>query len=436
MTGGSAYPGQMDERERFVPRRVGKITNELAELPWDSASDEGAFRSFSRLASALYHFEFHEREQAIVDSWELMADDTQAAAELRAALDELLIDANYTEVGLDEIEDALENEGLIPLRLEVDLDDYEELLICRRDSRTEDVEIPKWKGLRTEQKTITVEGRVVVLAKVRPQEWFEEHDIDPEKRNLKPGHVSLKQFQHVPRADIEMLLPSTQVRYRLIDTLLVGIPALVSGIVVLATKLLPTIGLMMVLAGAWLGVRDDEPELDQAALVVLFGGLVTVGGFMVRQWTKLKNRRVDYLKTLSEALYFRTLADGPGVLHILLSSAEQQEVVEVLLAYRFLLAAPDGLTQDELDRRVEEWLAEHCNADIDFEVDDALDKLRELEIVVTRDVGGAEHLAAQPLDEALAQLDRRWDDLFQHQGDEPVMPTAGAHVAGAGTSRG
>jgi hypothetical protein len=83
------------------------------------------------------------------------------------------------------------------------------------------------------------------------------------------------------------------------------------------------------------------------ALVALFGGVIALGGFLVRQWTKLMNRRITYLKTLSETLYVRTLADGPGVLHTLLSSAEQQEVIEVILAYRFLLDAPGGLSRDD-----------------------------------------------------------------------------------------
>ena len=224
----------------------------------------------------------------------------------------------------------------------------------------------------------------------------------------------------MPRADIEMLLPSTQVRLRPIDSLLVGLPAVASGIAVLATKLLPTLGLMFVLVGGWIGLRDEQPELDQGALVVLFGGLIAVGGFLVRQWSKLKNRRLGYLKTLSETLYFRTLADGVGVLHALLSSAEQQEVIEVLLAYRLLLAAPDGLTPPELDLAVERWLGATCHRDVDFEIDDALAKLRALELV-----DDAPLLRGRPVPDALARLDRRWDNLFRHQPDGSVVPITG-----------
>lgn len=407
----------MGTRDRYVPRRVGRLTDELCDRPWVDGDESEHFAAFSRLVSALYHLEAHEEEQQVLDRWDRMAEDPAVAAELRAALEDLLRDANYTEVTDAELHEAMERESLIPLRLEVDLDEYEQLLICRRDSRREEVEVPKWKGLRHEQRTITVEDRVVVLAKVRPSEWFEERGIDPAKRNLVPGRVTLKQFQEVPRADIEMLLPSTRVRYRPIDTAMVAIPAVASGIVVLATKLLPTIGLIMVLFGAWVGLRDQQPELDQAALVVLLGGVITIGGFLFRQWSSVKNRRVNYLKTLSEVLYFRTLADGPGVLHILLSSAAQQQVVEVLLAYRFALDRPGGQTVAELDRRVEEWLAEVCARDIDFEVDDAVAKLVELDLIEP-----GPQIVPVSLPVALSSLDRRWDDTFHHPSDAPAVP--------------
>lgn len=408
----------MEGRERFVPLRVGQLTAALAEGGWPSEAERDAFRSFSRMVSALYHFEFHDREQVVVAAWEEIEHDAGAGGTIAEELRGLLLGANYVEVTGDELRTALDEESLLPLRLEVDLDDYEELLIYRRGSRTETVEVQRWKGLRHEQRTVTVEDRVVVLAQVKPKAWFDERGIDPSERNLSPDQLSLKEFQRVPRADIEMLLPSTQVRFRLVDSLLVGVPAVASGVLVLTTKLLPTLGLIFVLVGAWIGVRNERPELDQGALVALIGGLVALGGFLIRQWTKLKNRRLSYLKTLSETLYFRTLADGPGVLHILLAAAEQQEVIEVLLAYRFLLDAPEGLTGDELDATVERWLDDTCQRDVDFEVDDAVTKLRSMELVAH----DTPRLVAIPLDDALARLDRRWDDLFRHQPDDAVVP--------------
>ena len=409
----------MAERERFIPRRVGQLTSDLCSLPWPGDGDGAEhFRSFCRLTSALYHYEFHDREQLITEAWEQVGDDPAAAALVAAQLTGLLDGANYTAVTMAELDEALATESLIPLRLEVDLDDYDELLIYRRGSQRQAVEVPRWMGLRSQEQTITVDQRVVVYTRVKPQSWFDEHKIDPAERNLLPGHVSLRQFQNVPRADIEMLLPSTQVGFRLIDSVLIGLPALASGIAVLATKLLSTLGLIFLLVGAWLGFRDEQPEIDQAALVILFGGVITLGAFVFRQWSKLKNRRLEYLKILTEALYFRTLAAGPGVLHTLLASAEQQEVAEVLLAYRFLLVAPDGLTAAELDVEVERWLRDDGHGDIDFEVADAVAKLDRLGVI-----DGQPTMRALSLPESLALLDRRWDDLFRHQPAESGAPS-------------
>jgi len=396
-----------------VPHRLSSVTTELSEMPWENEGAEGQFRAISRLTSALYHFEFHEREQTVLSAWDRVndedGDDAEAANTITAELTGLLNGANYSPITTAELDEALDRESLIPLKLEVDLNDYDEVLIYHRGSHQDTVDVPKWKGLRSEQKTIRVDERVVVHTRVKNAAWFESVDLNPADRNLVPGHVSLKQFRNVPRADIEMLLPSTQVRFRLIDSILVGVPAVVTGIVVLATKLLPTLGLIFLLLGAWLGFRDEQPTLDQTSLVILFGGAITLGGFLFRQWTKLKNRRVDYLKTLSENLYFRTLGDGPGVIHTLLAGAEEQEIVEVLIAYRFLLTAPDGLSTTELDTRIETWLLESCQRDIDFEIDDALAKLRRLGLVEDQD-----SLRPCPLDRALELLDRRWDELFDY----------------------
>lgn len=418
----------MEGHERFVPLRVGRLTTALADRPWADADGPARFRALGRLVSALYHFEYHDHEQTVIDAWERIDDDPEAAHHVTGELIDLLDGANYVRVTPEELDEAFARESLVPLRLDVDLDDYDELIIYRRGSRTETVEIKRFKGLRTEERTITVEGRVVVFARVQSAEWFAEQEIDPADRGLEPGAVSLKQFRSVPRGDIKTLLPSTQVRFRPIDSVVVGVPAVVSGIVVLATKLLPTLGLIFLITGAWLGFRDDEPQVDQAALVALLGGVITLGGFVFRQWTKLKNRRVEYLKTLSETLFFRMLGDGLGVVHTLLSSAEEQEVIEVLLAYRFLADAPAGLTAEELDHRVEVWLADACPSEVDFEVDDALTKAIALGLVE-----GTDGYRAIPIADALAALDRRWDDLFRYQDGDPLVPTnAGAgQVSGA-----
>lgn len=411
-------------RQRFLPLSITRIVDHLDPVGGAATDSEAdPFDDVAELVAALYHFEFHGREKSVSDLWFRVAVDgeSDAAAELSRSLIRLLEDSNYHRMSLDEVERAMETEMLIPLRLEVDLDDYRELLVYRRGSRHEEVEVSSWGGLRKRHRDVTVDTRLVLHTQVRSADWFAERGLDAGASGLVPDHVDLKHFRDVPRANIKSLLPSVQVRFRAIDSLLLGVPAVASGIVVLTTKLLTTLGLVFVFIGAWLGLRSDEPTLDQGALVALFGGLAALGGFLVRQWTKLKNRRVKYLKVLSEHLFHHSIGDGADVVHALMFAAEQQEVTEVLIAYRFLSAAPDGRSVAELDAEIEAWLQCSAGIDIDFDIHGAVTKLIALDLVTVDEsasadedgaTSGATRLRARPFDEVLRSLKARWDALF------------------------
>lgn len=406
----------MDERERFVPRRVGKLTAQLAERPFPAGVAESAddLRALSRVVAALVHVELLDREREATEAWEVIGDDPDAVERVVVELRALVERANFVPLEVGDLEAVLAQQALVRLRLEVHLDDYDELVLYRRGSRTQTFVVRRWRGVRTKEITTTVDDRVVVFTRIKPASWFEERDVDPADRNLTPGAANLKLFRDVPRPDLEMLLPATRVRFRRSDTVKVGVPALASAILVATTKLLPTIGLVFLLIGAAVGLRRDTPRIDQEALVLLLGGVFALGLYVFRQWKRLENRRIKYLKVLNENLYFRTVADGAGVFHTLYASAEEQEVAEILLAYRFLLDVPDGCTPEELDAAVEAFLAEGGDGDVDFEVDDAVAKLRRLGIVEDGPL-----LRAVPLSTALLVLDRRWHALFRL--DEPVV---------------
>ncbi len=412
------------------------------EVPGGAPVDAD-FDRVTELVAALYHFEFHRREEAAVHTWHrATADrDRDAAAELSDRLRTLLEDSNHRAMTMAEIDDAMTRESLIPLRLEVDFDDYREMLIYRRGTRHDEVELRTWAGLRRRRRPITLDERLVLHTQVQSREWFERQGRDPADRGLVPDQITLKHFRDVPRANITSLIPSVQVRFRRVDTLMLGVPAVASGLVVLLTKALSTIGLIFVLIGAWLGLRSEEPTLDQGALVALIGGLVALGSFLVRQWTKLKNRRVRYLKVLTESLYHHMIGDGPDVLHALMYAAERQEVAEVVIAYRFLLAAPEGRTAAELDDEIEAWLAGITDTDIDFDIDDAVTKLLALDMAHTgsrdgdgqRDRDARDRLVATSVPEVLTDLNRRWDALFSTDETDHVPVTKQRDDPGKGT---
>lgn len=112
-----------------------------------------------------------------------------------------------------------------------------------------------------------------------------------------------------------MLFPNSEVRMKTVDKLLIGIPAAVSGVAVVASKLGASILLIASVISFWLGFTDKEVVIEQKHLVALAIGLAALGGFFFRQVNKFKNRKIKYMKSFSESLYFKNLDNNAGVFH-------------------------------------------------------------------------------------------------------------------------
>ena len=111
-------------------------------------------------------------------------------------------------------------------------------------------------------------------------------------------------------------------------------------------------------------------------------------------------------------MYFKGQANNSAVINLVTDLSEEQEVKEALLAYAFLhIEADQGYTMGSLDDRVEEWLSETFSVTVDFEVRDALGKLRELGLLEDNDG----RLTVAPPKEALKRLDEIWDDLYDFE---------------------
>jgi hypothetical protein len=223
--------------------------------------------------------------------------------------------------------------------------------------------------------------------------------------NTPGSDVHLKLFQNVPRHDIEILLPEPQVRMRLRDKLIIGVPAVVGGGVVLLTKLGPTLLLIGSMLAFWLGFKDKPVSLDQGVLLALGVGLIALGGHFWRQFGALKNRRVAFLQVLTENLYFKSLDNNSGAIQQLLDTAADEEVKEVFLVYCFLMSSPVPLTALQLDQQIEQWLTEMFSCHTNFDVGDAASKAVTLGLA-TEIEGGYQALleAEDSLNKALKAL--------------------------------
>ena len=372
------------------------------------------FRQLSYMLEQIFHFEFHQVIEALKNAYADIDPDTdtrrtgfqqpEAAGSFVSLLDGLLEKANYERVSESDLSRALSESSLFKIRLEVDFSDFSEVSLFARGESLKTETISTWLGLRSRTIEFINYERVVVYLRIR--EDFV--SVGPGSDTCRPGATLLKMFRNVPRADLEMLFPNTRVRMRLMDKLLIGIPAVVSGGIVLTTKLGASLVLLGSLLGYWLGVSSQPVELNQAALVALLAGAAALGGYLWKQFNNFKNRKLRFLQALTQNLYFKNLDNNAGVFHRLANDAEEEESKEAILAYYFLVTSSKPLTRAALDRDIESWFDSRWNCSVDFEIDDALQKLLKLGLVEESGDG----LGAVSIAEGIRILDRRWDNYF------------------------
>ena len=373
-------------------------------------TDEPTFLQIVQLLQSIYHFEFHQKLEALKDAYAPLNPSrdtrivfpTDSEEKLLPKLDELLNDANYDKLGEAEIQQALEQTSLFNLQLQVDFSEFEEVALYTRGESERREQVPRFMGLFPRDVAFSSYDRVVLFIHFSKQ-------LPPNDFN-KPDSTILKLFQNVPKDDVEMLFPNTRLGMRMVDKLVLGVPAIVGGGIVLTTKMGASLILLGSLLGFYVGLSAEPVRLDQAALLALVAALGGFGSFVWRQFTKFKTRKLGFMQRLMENLYFRNLDNNAGVFHRLVDDAEEEECKEAILAYYFLLTRKTIHSAALLDSAIESWFRSEWQADIDFEVEDALDKLRDLDLVIQNEKG---ELSPRPLDEAHARLDQRWDDYFK-----------------------
>lgn len=401
---------------RFIPfRKVDVIEMCLSTGDLDKQQRQ-QFRQMASMIQKLFHVSFQARIESLKSSFAGINPDSDTVKvdlpstmhhddlSFVAQLESLLNKANYEKVTEQTLKQALCHDSLMKVRLQVDFSDFSEVLLFARGERETEETITTLWGLRKTKIRFINYDRVVIYIR------FNEHIEEKRQQtfNLQPGGVILKLFKNVPKADLEMLFPNTEVRMRLIDKLLIGIPAVISGGIVLTTKLGASILLLASLFGFWLGIKSQPVELDQAALVVIFAGLGAVGSYFWKQFNNFKNRKLRFIQTLTQHLYFKNLDNNAGVFHRLIDDAEEEECKEAILAYYFLLKATTPITRQALDQNIEKWLLDKWGQKVDFEITDALEKLEALGLVEILD---DQRLVASTLNKAQEATLNHWHRL-------------------------
>ncbi len=371
-------------RLRFIPfRRTDLVHMCLAGEDLNERQQDDFAVALQKIES-YFQREFHQIKQELKHAYSPLdpdADtraveefrDEQAASRLAILLEQVLDRANYERVSRGQLESALNSTSLFNLKLHVDLDEFDEALLFTRGASPRIEEIKYLFGLWTKKVEFVNYDRVVLYLRFK-----ENIDTQSTLGGCQPGSTMIKLFQNVPGADVEMLFPNTRVGMRLWDKVLIGVPALISGGIVMTTKLGTTLLLLGSLFGFWLGTSSEPVELNKPTVLVLLAGLGALGGYLWKQYSSFRNRKVKFSQALTESLYFKLLDNNAGVIFRLLDEAEDSECNESLLAYYFLLVAGESLSAQELDKRIEHWFEQRWQSTLDFEIDDALHKLLQL----------------------------------------------------------
>tara|TARA_R110002110_G_scaffold205066_7_gene417043 strand:- start:174075 stop:175259 length:1185 start_codon:yes stop_codon:yes gene_type:complete len=371
---------------RFIPFRRADV---LAMCLADNRLTNEQQHQFSVAVTHIENYfqnDFHHIRQTLKDRYAPLDPDadTRAVAEFRQpdsthelieTLAKLLDRASYEKVTDKGLQRAFGSSSLFQVRLYVDLDEFDEVLLYVRGASRREETLRELFGLWRRKVVFTNYDRVLLYIRFK-----DTLDSDSALGECQPGSTLLKLFQNVPEADLEILFPNIRVGMRLLDKLVIGVPAVISGGLVLSTKLGATLLLLGSLLGFWLGISSEPVHLDKASLLVLLAGAGALVGYLWKQFSNFRNRKLKYTQRLTENLYFKVLDNNAGALLRILDDAEESEVKESVIAYYFLLAEGRPLTSLELDQTIEAWFVDRWQCKLDFEIEDALNKLQRLNL--------------------------------------------------------
>ena len=391
-----------DERDKFS-----RLCDMLAAI-----AHYHYFKTLERLRGDYYYFSPEVASRAAFDR------DAQdrAYANLRQSLEEVLEEANFTEIPHADIREAHRRRTGLRVRIAAPLDDFREVRFWRRGRHTETFEVARWFGLSRSDVEAEVYDDVVLMVAVKAAyEVGSRSELRKlTRRKTVPGSVLLKYFRNIPASALNALFPNARVVMSGQDRLTLVVPAIAGGVPILL-KVYATITVLFLVIGFYLGQNPTVEQKDMATALAALGGLVALGGFVMQQWIRYQARSLRHQTELTDNVYFRNINNNVGIFDYLIGTAEDQQCKEAFLAYHFLHTAAAPLAAAELNARIEAWLRESFSLNVHFAVAGALDKLERLGLLARE----GERLFVSPLDGALAQLRAVWDKFLV---PEPKVP--------------
>jgi hypothetical protein len=421
-------------REHFIPISRSELIHRLSETAGKETGTvigeaASAFDLFRYLA-AWRHLGYRNRLSRLNDSYlpftpdrdtlrvQIFSEDQLNAKkqDLVSGVTGLLVQANYTKIDKNELENLLGADSAHGLELDVDLSEYDQILLFARGEDEEKLtrRLPETLYLRKKIYPIPFYKRLFLLLKLKPfqervKEVMEERQVSERKaRRIVKKHrkglpeddqgsyIYLKLFKNIPRADLQMLFPNTAVKLRPFDKIKLSVTAGGGAV-----------------AGTVGSISKVTAALAAASPIGLAGALLGLVGIIFRQVMNVFNTRTKYMMMLAQKLFFHSLANNQGVLTLLVDGAEEEDIKEEMLLYFFLLRHPlphHELRQNgELDRLIEAFLTREFGISVDFDMEDAYSRLH-ADGLLSENTDGI--IEALPPQQASRHLEQKWCDYL------------------------
>ncbi|PBJ11861.1 TMEM143 family protein [Flavobacterium sp. ACN6] len=404
-------------REHYIPfNKEFLLEQQIAAFAEDKQKVED-FKKLFDIIEHYYHYESFNLNRNLKQNYALYDPDLSEKERegfigksdfsvFKATLLQVLERGNYYRINEEILKEAFEESDLIGLSLAIDFNAFKDYELYARGHHKAKEKVKKYFFWKKEVE-IEYYDRVLIYLNYSDADYLAQKKVKLGKMPIDPGSIALKIFKRVPKNDLETIFPNALPKMSLKDKMLLWVPGVFGGISLLSAKVIPALINMYdaYQTGETIDLLNSKTSLNQ--------GLIALGilaAYCFRQYNNFINKKIRYSKTLSDSLYFKNVGNNSGAFYSLLNSSEEEALKETILAYAFLNRSQNPLTPEELDAHIESWFSSHLKTELDFDVNDALLKLKS--IGIGKETNGKWQVI--PLNEALVKIDELWDNVFEY----------------------
>ncbi|MNQ26346.1 hypothetical protein D3C85_395800 [compost metagenome] len=404
-------------REHYIPFNKEFLLEQQIAAFAENVQKANDFKNLFEIIEHYYHYESFNLNRNLKQHYALYDPDLSEKEReqfinksnypvFKETLLKVLERGNYYRINQKALNDAFKDSDLIGLNLSIDFNAFKDFELYARGHHKAKEKVKKY-FFWTKEVEIEYYDRVLIYLNYSDADYLRKKKVKLGKMPIDPGSIALKIFKRVPKNDLETIFPNAIPKMSLKDKLLLWVPGVFGGISLLSAKVIPALINMYEAyqTGETIDLLNSKTSLNQGLIA-----LGILGAYCFRQYNNFINKKIRYSKTLSDSLYFKNIGNNSGAFYSLLNSSEEEALKETILAYTFLHESEKSLTAQELDNQIESWFKTKLNTDLDFDVNDALLKLKSMGLGI--ETNGKWNVI--PLNEALIAIDELWDNVFQY----------------------